>query len=65
MLGFRFNKVAGVEACKSIKRRLQHRYFPVNITNFKNSFFYRTSLVAASGIKLFFSVRDTYEFKNS
>ena len=23
--------VAGLEACKSIKRRLQHRCFPVNI----------------------------------
>ena len=27
-----FNKAAGLEACKSIKRKLQRRYFPVNIT---------------------------------
>ena len=39
----------------SIKKRLQHSCFPVNIDKFfKNSFFYRTPLVAASGIERFF-----------
>ena len=26
------NKVAGLQACNFIKKKLQHRYFPVNIT---------------------------------
>ena len=29
-----FNKVADLKACKFIERRLQHRFFPVNIVNF-------------------------------
>ena len=28
-----FNNVAGFKACKFIKKRLQHRCFPVNIAN--------------------------------
>ena len=27
-------KVAGLKTWKSIKKRLKHRYFPVNLTNF-------------------------------
>ena len=26
-----FNKVAGLQACNLMKKRLQHRYFPINI----------------------------------
>ena len=29
-----FNKVAGLQACDFIKKRLQHRCFPVNVTKF-------------------------------
>ena len=29
-----FNKVAGIKAYSFIKKRLQHRYFPVNIAKF-------------------------------
>ena len=29
-----FNKVAGLKACSFIKKRLQHRCFPVNIAKF-------------------------------
>ena len=29
-----FNKVEGLKVCKFIKKRLQHRCFPVNIANF-------------------------------
>ena len=29
-----FNRDAGLQACKFIKKRLQHRYFPVNIAKF-------------------------------
>ena len=36
------------KACHFIKKRLQHKCFTVNITKFKNNFFYRTPLVAAS-----------------
>ena len=40
-----FNKVAG----ETIKRRLQHRCFPVKLMNFlRTPFFYRIRLVAAS-----------------
>ena len=28
-----FNKVAGLQACNFIEKRLQHRCFPVHITN--------------------------------
>ena len=38
-LGVPFKKVAGLEARKSIKRRLQHRCFPVNIAKFSRSGF--------------------------
>ena len=31
MLETLFNKVAGLNACNFIKKRLQHRRFPVNI----------------------------------
>ena len=34
MLNSLFKKVAGVEARKSVKRRLQHRCLPVNIAKF-------------------------------
>ena len=40
MLGSLFNKVLGLQSCDFVKRRLQHRCFPVNITNFlRTSFF--------------------------
>ena len=29
-----FNDVAGLQACIFIQRRLQHRYFPVNVAKF-------------------------------
>ena len=54
-VGLSFNKLTGLQACNSIKKRLQHSCFPVNIEKFfKNSFPYRTALVAASGIERFF-----------
>ena len=34
MLECLFNKVAGVQACIFVKKRLQHRCFPVNIVKF-------------------------------
>ena len=34
MLESLFNKVAGIEACNVIKKRLQHRYFSMNIAKF-------------------------------
>ena len=47
MLESVFNKVTGLKACKFIKKRLHHRRFPVKFEIFKNTFFYRTPLVAA------------------
>ena len=43
-----FNKDAGLNVCNAIKKRLQHRCFPVNITKFLRTAFYRTSLLVAS-----------------
>ena len=51
MLEPHFNKVAGLKACNCVKKRLQHRCFPVNTAKFLIDFlqiFYRTSPVAAS-----------------
>ena len=33
-----FNKAAGLKACNFIKKRLQHRCFPVNIAKFLRTF---------------------------
>ena len=41
-------KCCETKAYNFIKKRLQHRYFPVNIGNFLRIAFYRTPLVAAS-----------------
>ena len=50
-------KVAGLEARKSIKKETPSQVFSCEYCEiFKNSFFYRTSLVAASGIATFFSL---------
>ena len=50
------NTVAGPKPCNFIKKRLQHRCFPVNIAkNLKNTFLYRTPPVAAS-VKMFLNV---------
>ena len=43
-----FNKVAGLWACNFIKKRLQHRCFPVNIVKFLRAPILRT---AVSGIR--------------
>ena len=43
MLEFVFNKVAGLQSCNLIKKRLQHRCFPVNSAKFlKTSFSQKT-----------------------
>ena len=34
MLDSLFNKVAGLQSCNFVKKRLQHRSFPVNIVEF-------------------------------
>ena len=40
VLGPLFNKAAGLQVCNFIKKRLQHRCFPVIIANFfKNTYF--------------------------
>ena len=48
MLESLFNKVADLKARNFIKKRLEHRYFPVNIEKFLRTIFYRTPPVAAS-----------------
>ena len=48
MLESLFNKFAGLKGSNLLKIRIQHKYFPVNIAKFRNSFFNRTPLVAIS-----------------
>ena len=43
-----FNKVTGLQACNFTKKRLQHRRFPVNIANFKNTYFEKHLRTAGS-----------------
>ena len=44
-----FDKIAGIQVCKFIKKRLQRRCFPVKFAKFfRTPFFYRTPPVAAS-----------------
>ena len=54
MLESLFNKIAGVQACSFIKKRLQHSYFPVNIvTLLKNTNFQERLQTAAANVFLF------------
>ena len=39
-----FNKVAGIQAYNSIKKKLQHRCFPVNIAKFLRTAFFTEQL---------------------
>ena len=39
-----FNKVAGIQACNSVKKKLQHRCFPVNIAKFLRTAFFTEQL---------------------
>ena len=48
MLESLFNKVTGLQACNFIEKRLQHRRFPGNIANFKNTYFKKHLRTAAS-----------------
>ena len=41
------NRVPGLKACNFIKKKLQHRCFPVSVAKFLRSYFYRTPPVAA------------------
>ena len=46
-----FDKVVGLQTCNFIKKRLEYRCFFCEICEFfKNTFFYRTSPVAVSGV---------------
>ena len=42
------NKFIGLQACNFTKKRLQYRRFPVNITNFKNTYFEKHLRTAGS-----------------
>ena len=49
MLKFVFNKVADSKACNFIKKRLQHKFFPMKFANsLRIPFFYKKPPVAAS-----------------
>ena len=48
MLESLFNKFIGLQVCSFTKKRLQHRRFPVNIVNFKNTYFEKHLRTAGS-----------------
>ena len=41
-----FRKASGPQACRFIKKRLQHMYFPVKLAKFSSTFFNKTLPVA-------------------
>ena len=51
MLESLFNKFIGFQVYKFTKKRLQHRRFPVNIANFKNTYFEKHLRTAGSDSK--------------
>ena len=51
-VGVSFNKIAVLKACNFIKKKLQHRCFPVNIAKFLRTAFYRTPLLAPAKLSL-------------
>ena len=52
-----FDKATDLKACNFIKKKFQHRCFPVKCAKFvRTPFFYRTSPVAASDFNLFFTL---------
>ena len=63
MLDSLFKKVVGLEACKYIKRKLQHRCFPVNIAKFLRTAFSIEHLWWLLLELRHFLVCDTYNFK--
>ena len=58
-----FEKFHRPEACNFIKRRLQHRCFPVKFSFeiFKNTFFDRTPAVAASTVNILLLLSKVHE----
>ena len=65
MLESLLNKVAGLTApIKKTKKGLQHRCFPMKLTKFLEHYFYRTSLVAASGNGKIFDCLSIFYYHN-
>ena len=60
MLESPFSKVTGLETCNFLKKRLQLRYFPVNMANFFIAdSFNRAPVVAASENTLGYRINDS------
>ena len=52
------------EAGNLLRKRLWHRCFPVNFCEiYKNTFYYITPLVAASGLLINFAIREPFSDK--
>ena len=64
---FLIKLIKGLKSCNFIKKRLQHRFFPVNIAKFlSTAFFYRTLPVAASKDKFLISnINDNLTARNT
>ena len=54
--GFTISTAKHFKACNFLKKRLQHRYFPVNIAKFFRTVFLRT--LAAAVFFLFFIINN-------
>ena len=60
-VGVSFNKVAELRVCNFIKKRLQHRCFPVKFAKFLGTpFFHRTPPVAASDFITFLDMLELF-----
>ena len=57
-------KIIGLRPATFLRKRLWYRCFPVNFAKFyKNIFYYRTPLVAASGVLINFAILEPFSNK--
>ena len=64
MLELLFNKVTGLEVCNFIKKRLQHRFFLVNIAKFLRTLILKTSANGCCSVVLIIKLIITASFLN-
>ena len=64
MLESLFDKAAGLNACKSIKKRVQHRFSPVKFAKFlRTPFFYRRVPGKEFGAKVGVTINNKYQIQ--
>ena len=57
-------QIMGLRPATLLRKRLWHRCFPVEFCEiYKNTFYYRTPLVAASGVLINFAILEPFSSK--